>query len=315
MKGGISVSVRENKTSRIQNIGGLKKFWSHFGEDYLFMFPYLLIFFTFVLLPVLISVVLSFTRFDVVQSPSFIGIKNYLRLFIDDSLFPIALKNTLLLALVTGPVGFFLSLLVAWLLNELGNRTRSILTLFFYAPVISGGAFAIWQIIYSGDTYGLLNGILINLGLIYKPIQWLTDSAYMMGSAIAVLIWMSFGSGFLSFIAGFKNVDAKLYEAAAIDGVKNRFQEMWYITLPSMKPQLMFGAVMSITSSFGTGTIISAIYGFPSTNYAVYTLVHLLEDYGNVRYEMGYASAIATVLFVIMLGSNIIVQKLLSDKN
>lgn len=315
MKGGIPVSLKKNKPSENRGFGGVKKFWSRYREDYLFMFPYLLIFFTFVLLPVLISVVLSFTRFDIVQSPAFIGIKNYLRLFIDDSLFPIALKNTLLLALVTGPLGFILSLLVAWLLNELGNRTRSVLTLFFYAPVISGGAYAIWQIIYSGDTYGFLNGILINLGLIYKPIQWLTDSSYMMGSAMVVLIWMSFGSGFLSFIAGFKNVDARLYEAAAIDGIKNRFQEMWYITLPSMKPQLMFGAVMSITSSFGTGTVISAIYGFPSTNYTVYTLVHLLEDYGNVRYEMGYASAIATVLFAIMLGSNLIVQRLLADKN
>lgn len=294
--------------------GGIKKFWAHYSGDYLFMLPYLLIFFTFVLLPVLISIVLSFTRFDIVQSPVFIGIQNYIRLFMDDSLFPIALKNTLLLALVTGPVGFFLSLLIAWLLNEQGNGTRSVLTLFFYAPVISGGAYAIWQIIYSGDTYGFLNGILMDLGLIYKPVQWLTDSSYMMGSAIVVLIWMSFGSGFLSFIAGFKNVDASLYEAAAIDGIKNRFQEMWYITLPSMKPQLMFGAVMSITSSFGTGAVISAIYGFPSTNYAVYTLVHLLEDYGNVRYEMGYASAIATILFVIMLGSNLIVQRLLADK-
>lgn len=309
------MSFKNNKLSGNRETGGIKKFWSHYSEDYLFMLPYLLIFFTFVLLPVLISVVLSFTRFDIVQSPSFIGIRNYLRLFIDDSLFPIALKNTLLLALVTGPLGFFLSLLVAWLLNELGTRTRSVLTLFFYAPVISGGAYAIWQIIYSGDTYGFLNGFLMNMGLIYKPIQWLTDSSYMMGSAMVVLIWMSFGSGFLSFIAGFKNVDSRLYEAAAIDGIKNRFQEMWYITLPSMKPQLMFGAVMSITSSFGTGTIISAIYGFPSTNYAVYTLVHLLEDYGNVRYEMGYASAIATVLFAIMLGSNLIVQRILADKN
>ena len=309
------MSFKNNKLSGNRETGGVKKFWSRYSEDYLFMLPYLLIFFTFVLLPVLISVVLSFTRFDIVQSPSFIGIRNYLRLFIDDSLFPIALKNTLLLALVTGPLGFFLSLLVAWLLNELGTRMRSVLTLFFYAPVISGGAYAIWQIIYSGDTYGFLNGILMNLGLIYKPIQWLTDSSYMMGSAMVVLIWMSFGSGFLSFIAGFKNVDARLYEAAAIDGIKNRFQEMWYITLPSMKPQLMFGAVMSITSSFGTGVVISAIYGFPSTNYAVYTLVHLLEDYGNVRYEMGYASAIATVLFAIMLGSNLIVQRILADKN
>ncbi len=201
------------------------------------------------------------------------------------------------------------------MLNELGNGTRSVLTLLFYAPVISGGAYTIWQIIYSGDTYGFLNGILMDLGIIYKPVQWLTDSDYMVGSAIAVMLWMSFGAGFLSFIAGFKNVDPKLYEAAAIDGVRNRYQEMWHITLPSMKPQLMFGAVMSITGAFGTGDVITAIYGFPSTNYTLYTLVHLLQDYGNVRYEMGYASAIATVLFLIMLGSNMIVQKLLADKD
>ena len=290
-------------------------FWSRYKEDYLFILPYMLVFFTFTVLPVIISVILSFTRFDIVQSPVFVGFRNYLRLFMDDSLFPVALKNTLLLALITGPIGFFLSLLLAWMLNELGNTTRSVLTLLFYAPVISGGAYTIWQIFYSGDTYGFLNGILMNLGIIYKPIQWLTDSDYMVGSAIVVMLWMSFGAGFLSFIAGFKNVDQKLYEAAAIDGIRNRYQEMWYITLPSMKPQLMFGAVMSITGAFGTGDVITAIYGFPSTNYTLYTLVHLLQDYGNVRYEMGYASAIATVLFLIMLGSNMIVQRLLADND
>lgn len=290
-------------------------FWKRYSEDYIFLAPYLLIFFTFTFLPVLISIVLSLTRFDVVQPPSFIGFTNYIRLFMDDSLFPIALKNTLLLAIVTGPIGFFLSLLIAWLLNEFGKYTRSFLTLLFYAPVISGGAYIIWQIIYSGDTYGFLNAILMSLGIIYKPIQWLTDSNYMLGSCIVLLLWMSFGAGFLSFIAGFKNVDKKMYEAGAIDGIKNRYQELWYITLPSMKPQLMFGAVMSITNSFGTGTIISAIYGFPSTNYSLYTLVHLLQDYGTVRFEMGYASAIATVLFVIMLTSNFIVQHLLTEKD
>lgn len=295
-------------------IRNLSLFWKRYSEDYIFLAPYLLIFFTFTFLPVLISIVLSLTRFDVVQSPSFIGFTNYIRLFMDDSLFPIALKNTLLLAIVTGPIGFFLSLLIAWLLNEFGKYTRSFLTLLFYAPVISGGAYTIWQIIYSGDTYGFLNAILMSLGIIYKPIQWLTDSNYMLGSCIVLLLWMSFGAGFLSFIAGFKNVDKKMYEAGAIDGIKNRYQELWYITLPSMKPQLMFGAVMSITNSFGTGTIISAIYGFPSTNYSLYTLVHLLQDYGSVRFEMGYASAIATVLFVIMLTSNFIVQHLLTEK-
>lgn len=300
--------------AKSNNGSALGCFCLRYGADYLFALPYLAVFFTFTLLPVLISIVLGFTRFDVVQAPQFIGIQNYIRLFMDDSLFPIALKNTLLLAVVTGPVGFLLSLTLAWFLNEVGNKLRSLLTLLFYAPVISGGAFMIWQIIYSGDTYGILNGFLISNGIIFEPKQWLTDSTYMMGSALVVMLWMSFGAGFLSFIAGFKNVDSKLYEAGAIDGIRNRYQEMWYITLPSMKPQLMFSAVMSITSAFGTGDVISAIYGFPSTNYSLYTLVHALQDYGNVRFEMGYASAIATVLFLIMMGSNLIVQRLLADK-
>lgn len=296
---------------KIESKSRIKTFLSRYGEDYLFVLPFLLVFCAFTVVPVLISMILSLTEFDVLQPPAFNGLSNYIRLFMDDSLFPIALKNTLFISLITGPVGFLLSLILAWLLNELGNRVRACMTLLFYAPAISGGAYMIWQIIYSGDSYGFLNGILMYWGIIYEPKQWLTDSSVMMISAIFLILWMSFGAGFLSFIAGFKNVDKSLYEAGAIDGIKNRFQEMWLITLPSMRPQLMFSAVMSITSSFGMGDIISAVFGFPSTNYTLYTMVHLLQDYGNIRFEMGYASAIATILFVIMVASNRLVQSML----
>ena len=287
------------------------KSFLRYGEDYLFILPYFLIFIVFTIVPVITAVGLSFTYFDVLQAPRFIGISNFVQLLLDDSLFLQALKNTLFLSLVTGPVGYLLSIALAWLVNEFGNKLRSVLTLLFYAPVISGGAYMIWQIIFSGDSYGYLNGILLNAGIIYTPIQWLTDESYMMAAAIVVTLWMSFGAGFLSFIAGFKNVDARLYEAAAVDGIKNRYQELWYITLPEIKPQLMFGAVMSITGSFGMGDVISGVFGFPSTNYALHTLVHHLQDYGNIRFEMGYACAIAVVLFFIMVGANAIVQHLL----
>lgn len=297
-----------NKGHKFSKIG---RFFVKYGGLYAFMAPFLIAFVTFNIIPVLISIILGFTNFDVIQSPVFIGFNNYSQLFLEDPLFPLALKNTVVIASVTGPVSFLLSLMVAWMLNEVSNVFRSVITLLFYTPVISGGAYMIWTTIYSGDSYGFLNGVLMNLGIIYKPIQWTTDSAYMMGSAIIVLLWMSFGTGFLSFIAGFKNIDVKLYEAGAIDGIKNRYQEMWYITLPSMKSQLMFGAVMSITQAFGVGEVINHIYGFPSTNYSLYTMVHMLQDYGNVRFEMGYASAVATILFVIMVGLNEIIQKLL----
>ena len=177
--------------------------------------------------------------------------------------------------------------------------------------MISGGAYMIWQIIFSGDAYGYLNGILLDLGIVYTPIQWLTDSSYMMPAAITVILWMSFGAGFLSFVAGFKNIDMRLYEAAAVDGIRDRWQELWYITLPCMKPQLLFGAVMSITGSFGVGDVITGVFGYPSTNYALHTLVHHLQDYGSIRFEMGYACAIAVVLFFLMIGANQIVQRLL----
>ena len=132
-----------------------------------------------------------------------------------------------------------------------------------------------------------------------------------MFSVILVSIWLSLGTSFLSFIAGLQNVDHSLIEAGSIDGIRSRWQELYYIILPGMKNQLMFGAVMSITSSFGVGAVITQLVGYPSTNYAVHTLVHHLEDYGGMRYEMGYASAIAVVLFGLMIGANKIVQNIL----
>lgn len=283
-----------------------------YKTDYLFMIPFLLIFVVFTILPVLMSIFFSFTYFNVFETPKFIGLSNYFKLFLNDSLFLKAFSNTLILSLVTGPIGYILSMAVAWMVNEFNPYLRAFLTLLFYAPALSGGLAAVWAIIFSGDRYGLLNGILMNLNIIYEPIQWLTDTNYIMGVAIVIIIWSSLGTSFLAFIAGFQNVDVSLYEAGAIDGIKNRFQELWHITLPSMRPQMMFGAVMSITSSFGVGAVITQVFGFPSTGYAAYTLVHELEDYGSVRFEMGYASTIATILFFIMILANKVVQKLIA---
>lgn len=280
-------------------------------DDYLFMLPYLILFSVFTIVPVFISIGLSFTYFNVIETPRFIGLDNYIKLFFDDSLFIKSFGNTLVISAVTGPIGFLLCFLMAWLLNEFGPKLRALLTLFLYAPSISGSVYLIFSIIYSGDAYGLLNSILLELNIIYEPIQWLTNSKYMMPTLIVVILWTSLGTGFLSFIAGLQNLDNKLYEAAAVDGLRNRWQELWYITLPQMKPQLLFGAVMSITSSFGVGDIITGLYGFPSTNYTLWTMVHHLQDYGSTRFEMGYASAIATILFLVMMFSNSIIQKLL----
>jgi len=277
-----------------------------------FTLPYMSVFFIFTVLPVLASIVLSFTNFNMLQAPTFNSINNYIRLFLEDDIFKTALKNTLFFALLTGPLSYVLCFVFAWLINSLNRRLRTVLTLFYYAPSIAGNMATIWALIFSGDEYGLMNGMLMKLGIVQTPVQWLTDTTYITGVVIIVILWSSLGTSFLTFIPGLQNIDNSLLEAGAIDGVRNRWQELYYIILPGMRPQLMFGAVMSISSSFGVGAVITSLVGFPSPDYVVHTLVHHLEDYGGSRYEMGYASAIATLLFLIMILSNKLIQKMIS---
>ena len=278
---------------------------------YLMMLPFLILFFTFNVLPVLSAIALSFTNFNLLQMPVFVGLDNYRKLLLNDNIFITAVKNTFVIAVITGPIGYLLSFLMAWLINELPRKIRAILTIVFYAPSISGNVYLIFVIIFSGDPYGYLNAKLMDWGFIDKAILWLQDTRYMIPIIVIVSLWMSLGFGFLSFVAGLQTVDKTQYESAAIDGIRNRWQELWYITLPNMKPQLMFGAVMSITSSLGVGDITVALMGFPSTNYAAHTIVNHLNDYGSIRMEMGYASSVAVVLFAIMMLSNRLVQKFL----
>ncbi len=281
------------------------------SASYLMMAPYFILFFFFTVLPVLMSVVVSFTDWNMLQMPNFVGWNNYVKLILDDDIFMISLKNTLIFAVVTGPVSYMLCLLFAWIINEFNRGLRTVLTLIFYAPSICGNAYMVWNLILTGDRYGYLNGILLKLDLINEPILWMQTEAYVLPVLIVVQLWLSLGTGFLSFIAGLQTVDKNMYEAAAIDGIKNRWQELWYVTLPAMKPQLMFGAVMQITQSFAVADISIALAGNPSVNYAGATVVTHLLDYGSTRLDMGYASAIATILFLLMVGTNKMVQKVL----
>ncbi len=279
--------------------------------SYLMLAPYFILFFLFTVLPVVISIGLSFTYFNMLEAPTFVGWKNYIKLFLEDDIFLISLKNTLIFAVITGPVSYILCLLFAWIINEFKGKVRAFLTLIFYAPSICGNAYMVWNLILTGDRYGYLNGILLKLGVMDEAILWMKTEKYVLPVLIVVQLWLSLGTGFLSFIAGLQTVDKSLYEAAALDGIKNRWQELWYVTLPSMKPQLMFGAVMQITQSFAVADISIQLAGNPSVNYAGATVVTHLLDYGSTRFEMGYASAIATVLFLLMIGTNKLVQRIL----
>lgn len=278
---------------------------------YILMAPYAILFFTFTVIPVFMSLGISFTYYNLLETPRFIGLDNYLKLLLYDDEFIIAIKNTLILAVVTGPVSYMMAFVFAWLINELKPKVRAFMTLIFYAPSISGNAYLMWLIIFSGDIHGYANAFLIKYGFIDNPVLWLKDPDYIMLVIIIVQLWLSLGVSFLSFIAGLQSVDKTLYEAGAIDGIRNRWQELWYITLPSMKPQLLFGAVMQITTSLAIAEVSMQLVGFPSVQYAGHTIVTHLIDYGSTRFDLGYASAIATILFLIMMSANLFVRSFL----
>ena len=279
---------------------------------YLMVAPFMIIFTCFTILPVVLSAVLSLTNFNLLQIPDFVGADNYIRLFLDDDIFILACQNTLIFAAIVGPVSYLMSFLVAWFINELPPKIRAVVTLIFYAPSISGNAYLIWKTLFSSDRYGWANAILLEMDFIDTEIAFFEDADYVMPLCIIVALWTSLGTSFLAFIAGLQGIDKAQFEAGAVDGVRNRWQELYYITLPNMKDQLMFGAIMAITGAFGFGAIVDALCGFPSVDYAAHTIVHHLNDYGGSRFETGYASAIAVILFIVMVGANSIVKKIIS---
>ena len=289
----------------------IKKYWL----GYLFLLPFLVLFTTFVVVPVVYAIALSFTNFNMLQPPTFVGFNNYLLLLLDDQIFLTALSNTLVFALITGPMGYILSFFAAWVINQM--KAKRILALAFYAPSITSGIAmsVVWMVIFSGDRYGYINNILHIIGLIETPILWNSDPQYIMTVIIIISLWMSMGTGFLVFLAGLQSVSKEYYEAARIDGIKNKFQELIYITLPMMKPQLLFGAVNAIVGAFGVFDIAVSVAGMPSPNYAAHTIVAHLYDYAFIRFQMGYSSAVAVMLFILTFTLGRIVFRLLaSDK-
>ena len=281
-------------------------------SHYAMLSPFLIAFIMFTILPILASMLLGFTDFNMVQLPNFVGLDNYVRLLFDDDVYMIALKNTLLLALVTGPIGYILSFVVAWLINELGRRFRVLFTFLMYTPAMCAAASTIWIFIFSSDTQGFLNDILLKLGVITTPVSWLTDPTYNMTVVMIITIWGSFGTGFLSFVSGLQSLDRTYFEAAAIDGLRNRWQELYYVTFPQMREFLLFGAVQSVSSAF---SIAPTITGNPSTNYSTHTLVLHILDHANIRYEMGYAAAISVVLLIGIRFLSIGAEKLFGSKD
>ncbi len=287
-------------------------------NGYLFVLPYALLFVIFILAPVVMAVILSFTNFNAIQFPKFVGFLNYINLITgDDTFMKFVLPNTVKYALIVGVGGYVLSFLLAWGLSNLTKAPRTIFALILYSPSMTTGvAMAVlWKIMFTGDQTGYLNSWLMDIGAINEPIIWLTNTNFLLPIVILIGLWSSMGVGFLSILAGLLNVDESLYEAAAIDGVKNRFQEMIYVTIPSMKPQMLFAAVMQIVGAFQNGTIATLLAGNPTPGYAAQLIVNHIEDYGFIRYEMGYAAAVSVVLLLIVQIFSSVSTKLFGEKD
>ena len=290
------------------------------GKKYpfLFLLPYGALFIVFNILPIIVAIGLSFTDFNTIQAPGFVGLTNYVNLATQDSIFmQYVLPNTVTYSLIVGPGGYCLSFLLAWAIAQLTRVPRTILALIFYSPSLTmGTAMAVlWKIIFSGDEGGYLNAVLISLGVINEPIAWLSSAVYILPIMIIVGLWSAMGVGFLAILAGIMNADEELYEAGAIDGVKNRFQQMIYITIPTMKPQMLFAAVMAVVNTFNNGTIGVSLTGSnPTPGYAGQLMVNHIDDYGFLRYEMGYAAAVSVVLLLIIQLFSKVASKLFTEK-
>ena len=304
-------SVRKSRLQGRKNIAPEGSFREQFPMFVMFA-PFMIFFVLFTIIPIFSSIFFSLTSYDMISAPSFVGLDNYKRLIANDPDFMVTVKNTFIFAVVSGPLGFLLAFLLAWLVNEFTPGIRAILSFMFYAPSLVGNAYFIWQVAFSGDSYGYINSLLLSIGVITEPIVWLKNATYLMPIIIIVQLWQSMGVSFLANISGLQNVSRDMYEAGAIDGIRNRWQELRYITLPSMSHMLLFSAVMQIQSSFSVSAIAVTLAGYPSKSNAVDTIVSLMQDMATVRYELGYASAIAVVLFIMMVTTRLIVGKVLS---
>ena len=288
-------------------------------SPYIFLLPYMILFLIFIIVPVFMAIGLSFTNFDTVRLPEFSGLTNYINLLTQDMVFlQNVLPNTIMFALIVGPGGYALAFFLAWSLAQISKIPRTILALIIYSPSMTGGVAiaVVWRILFLGNQSGYANYVLMSLGIINEPILWMVNLRFILPIIIAVALWSSMGVGFLAMLAGVMNVDRQLYEAAEIDGIRNRFQEVFYITIPSMKPQMLFGAVMAIVNAFQAGAVgVQLTGGNPTPQYAGQLMVNHIEDYGLLRYEMGYAAAISVVLLLLIYSMSFAAKKLFAEKD
>ena len=313
----LQVKREEASFSLRQIISPLEKHIDRHSVFYM-QAPFVILFILFIIIPVIIAIALSFTDFNSIEKPNFVGLENYINILTNDNTFTeFAIPNTIVYSVIVGVGGYLLSFFLAWSLAQIPKGPRTVMAIILYLPSMTAGIMlsTVWQVFFAGDKVGYLNALLLKLDVIQSPITWLSDSRYLMMIMIIVSLWSSMGIGFLSMLAGILNVNKELYEAAHIDGVRNRIQEIIYITIPAIKPHLMFGAIMAIVNAFQNGSIGVQLSGAnPTPGYAGQLIVTHAEEYAFVRYEMGYSAALSVILLIIVWGVSQLSKKLFAEK-
>ena len=272
----------------------LQRRWNFWG--YLFILPNFIGFVLFMLVPIIMALVFSFTNYDVISTMDFIGFENYIDLFTDDQ-FLISLRNTLWYCVLTVPSGVVLALLMAVLLNRQLKGMAIFRTLVFIPVITSMVAVSlVWSMLYE-DNSGLLNILLGYLGL--GPVHWLTDTNMAMISIAIMSVWKGLGYNMTIFLAGLQGVPGELYEAATIDGA-NSVQKFFKITVPMIGPTTYFVTLMALIGSLQVFDQVNIMTGGGPVD-ATKTVAFYLYQYGFQFYKMGYACAAAYVLSAILI--------------
>lgn len=263
----------------------------------LFLLPNLLFFLAFTIIPILWAAVMSFTDWKIIGSPTWVGLDNYIEIFIKDRVFWQVFKNTLTFMIISVPVGLILSFLVALLLNQ-DIAFKRWYRGFFFMPVIASSVLVavVWKWLLVSD-FGMVNYIISLFGV--RGPNWLTDKRFAMPSVVGVSIWKGLGFNMMLFIAGLQNIPETYYEAFRMDS-ENKVKQVIHITLPLMAPTTFFVFTMSIINSFQVFDLVQMMTnGGPGRNTSV--LVHYIYQNAFRYFRMGYASALAYILFFIIL--------------
>ncbi len=271
---------------------------------YLFISPWLIGFLVFQLGPILASIGISLTDWTLLRPPQFVGVANYKRL-ITDPLFFQALRVTATYTVVSVPLGVMAALLVAVLLNRAVFGISFFRTLFYLPVVLSGvGTAVIWGWMFDPN-FGVVNYVLSIFGI--RGPDWLASPEWALPALIVMSFW-GIGGAIVIFLAALQGVPRVLYEAAEIDGA-GRLAKLWHVTIPMISPVILFNVITGIISSFQTFTYAYVLTG-GGPNYA--TLFYVLYLYQNAFhwFDMGYASALAWILFLIIIGLTILILRL-----